>query len=117
MGITDGNHIEMLTSAIAKLPAKLSRKSSSYNLPDNVDEWLQSIKLPQYCETFRKNGFGEMERVRKMWEVELTTVLEVTRLGHRRRILASLGDRPIEPDFPRTLDAHDLSLELSKLVS
>ena len=57
-----------------------------------------------------------MDRVRKIWEVELSVVLEVTRPGHRKRMLASLGNRPIEPELPPSLAPHDLSLELSKLV-
>ncbi|KAK3854161.1 hypothetical protein Pcinc_039342, partial [Petrolisthes cinctipes] len=87
------------------------------DLPDTVEAWVESIRLPQYTQNFHKNGFGDMERVRKVWEIELTTVLEITRPGHRKRILASLGDRPLEPQLPPALNPHDLSLELSKLNS
>ena len=33
-----------------------------------------------------------MDRIRRVWEVELTTVIEIRLLGHLRRILVSLGD-------------------------
>ena len=117
IGITDKDNIATIKSSMSSLPASLPPANALYKVPHTVKEWLESIDLSQYLENFNKNGFGCMERVRKMWEVELTMVLEVTKPGHRRRILTSLGDRPIEPSLPQTLDPHDLSVELSKLVS
>lgn len=38
-----------------------------------------------------------MERVRRIWEVELTAVLEIQKVGHRRRILASVAGRQNGP--------------------
>lgn len=38
-------------------------------------------------------NFDTMERVMKLWEVELTSVLDITAVGHRKRILASLENR------------------------
>ena len=34
-----------------------------------------------------------MSGVRNLWEVELNTVLEINKLGNRKRILASLEER------------------------
>lgn len=34
-----------------------------------------------------------MERISRVWEIELQTVLEITKLGHRRRILRSVIER------------------------
>lgn len=113
LGITQPTHLQVLQEAVSRLPTSFR---SSYTLPDTVEEWLDSIRLPQYAQNFHKNGFGDMERVRKVWEIELTTVLEITRPGHRKRILSSLGDRPLEPELPPALNPHDLSLELTKLV-
>ncbi|XP_045113553.1 ankyrin repeat and SAM domain-containing protein 1A-like isoform X12 [Portunus trituberculatus] len=117
LGITQASHVQALGEAVSQLPTPFSGPQASYTLPDTVDAWLESIRLPQYSQIFHKNGFGEMERVRKVWEIELTTVLEITRPGHRKRILASLGERPLEPELPPALDPHDLSLELSRLNS
>uniref|UniRef100_A0A6A7G1X9 Ankyrin repeat and SAM domain-containing protein 1A-like n=2 Tax=Hirondellea gigas TaxID=1518452 RepID=A0A6A7G1X9_9CRUS len=115
LGITDPDQVKNIKSVISKLPASLPPSNTLYKVPPALADWLESIQLQQYEESFHKNGFGCMDRVRKMWEIELTMVLEVTKPGHKRRILASLGDRPIEPPLPNTLDPRDLSLELSKL--
>ncbi|KAK8744166.1 hypothetical protein OTU49_001029 [Cherax quadricarinatus] len=117
LGITHAAHLHTLQEAVKRLPTPLHALRSTYTLPDTVEAWLDSIRLPQYAQNFHKNGFGDMERVRKVWEIELTTVLEITRPGHRKRILASLGDRPLEPELPPALNPHDLSLELTKLNS
>lgn len=117
LGITQASHVQALGEAVSQLPTPFTGPQASYTLPDTVDAWLESIGLPQYSQIFHKNGFGEMERVRKVWEIELTTVLEITRPGHRKRILASLGERPLEPELPPALNPHDLSLELSRLNS
>ncbi|XP_069998958.1 ankyrin repeat and sterile alpha motif domain-containing protein 1B [Penaeus vannamei] len=117
LGVTQTAHQHALMDSISRLPTPLHPHRSSYTLPDTVEAWLDSIRLPQYAQNFHKNGFGDMERVRKVWEIELTTVLEITRLGHRKRILASLGERPLEPELPASLNPHDLSLELTKLNS
>ncbi|XP_066942511.1 ankyrin repeat and SAM domain-containing protein 1A-like isoform X18 [Macrobrachium rosenbergii] len=117
LGITQPTHQHSVMKAVSRLPTPLHAIRSTYSLPDTVEAWLDSIRLPQYAQNFHKNGFGDMERVRKVWEIELTTVLEITRPGHRKRILASLGDRPLEPELPPALNPHDLSLELTKLNS
>lgn len=117
LGITQASHVQALGEAVSQLPTPFSGPQASYTVPDTVEAWLDSIRLPQYAQNFHKNGFGDMERVKKVWEIELTTVLEITRPGHRKRILASLGERPLEPELPPALNPHDLSLELTKLNS
>ncbi|KAG0725591.1 Ankyrin repeat and sterile alpha motif domain-containing protein 1B [Chionoecetes opilio] len=117
LGVTQASHVQGLGEAVSQLPTPFTGPQATYTLPDTVDAWLDSIGLPQYSQIFNKNGFGDMERVKKVWEIELTTVLEITRPGHRKRILASLGERPLEPELPPALNPHDLSLELSKLNS
>lgn len=59
----------------------------------SVDEWLQSLSLTEYSSKFRENGFTDMNKTRKIWEFELNAVLDITKVGHRKRILASLGER------------------------
>ena len=116
LGITQASHVQALGEAVSQLPTPFAGPQATYKLPDTVEAWLESIGMPQYAQNFHKNGFGEMERVKKVWEIELTTVLEINPPGHRKRILASLGERPLEPELPPALNPHDLSLELSKLV-
>ncbi|KFM81834.1 Ankyrin repeat and SAM domain-containing protein 1A, partial [Stegodyphus mimosarum] len=57
-----------------------------------------------------------MDRALKLWEVELNTVLKIPKLGHRKRILASLGDKHFD-NFLDTneLDLSKLTLDLSEL--
>lgn len=35
-----------------------------------------------------------MERISRIWEIELQAVLEINKLGHRKRILYSVGATP-----------------------
>ncbi|KAL7642126.1 UNVERIFIED_CONTAM: hypothetical protein RMT77_006686 [Armadillidium vulgare] len=114
MGVSDPSHRERLMRGVSSLPSLVQHPHGLEQSFDTLEDWLSSIHLQQYIKVFRNHGFGEMERVRKIWEVELSVVLEVTQAGHRKRMLASLGDRPIEPELP-ALAPQELSLELSKL--
>lgn len=57
-----------------------------------MEDWLTSIGLACYIDTFRKHLYTDLERIARIWEVELTAVLEITKSGHRRRILSSVGN-------------------------
>jgi len=62
------------------------------NPSDAVDQWLRKIRLVDlYSDTFRRHLYVDMDRVRRVWEVELTAVLEIAKVGHRKRMLASLS--------------------------
>uniref|UniRef100_A0A674HT18 Ankyrin repeat and sterile alpha motif domain containing 1B n=1 Tax=Taeniopygia guttata TaxID=59729 RepID=A0A674HT18_TAEGU len=63
-----------------------------YN-PSSVAEWLDSIELGDYTKSFLINGYTSMDLVKKIWEIELINVLKISLIGHRKRVLASLGDR------------------------
>ncbi|XP_054747595.1 ankyrin repeat and sterile alpha motif domain-containing protein 1B isoform X1 [Anastrepha obliqua] len=56
-----------------------------------LSEWLQSISLPEYIESFSKHLYNTIDSVCGVWDVELQTVLEINKLGHRRRILQSVA--------------------------
>ena len=45
-----------------------------YPIPDTLLEWLTMINLPDYESRFMMNGYENMDRVRAIWEFELTTV-------------------------------------------
>ncbi|XP_052835697.1 ankyrin repeat and SAM domain-containing protein 1A isoform X2 [Drosophila gunungcola] len=56
-----------------------------------LQQWLSTIALPEYLEFFNKHLYNTIESVCGVWDVELQTVLEINKLGHRRRILQSLA--------------------------
>ncbi|XP_078667652.1 uncharacterized protein LOC144909502 isoform X1 [Branchiostoma floridae x Branchiostoma belcheri] len=94
MGVVDPAHRQSLLSATQSLPTLLPLGEGEHHspIPESIEEWLESLELGDYSECFAKHGVISMDRVRKMWEVELN-VLEITTLGHRKRILASIGER------------------------
>lgn len=90
-----------------------------------VKEWLDSINLGVYAETFRKNLYNDLDRIKRIWEVELTAFLEITKPGHRHRILASVNDckpqclsqAPNNHDLSGPNNLDDLHADLDQLVS
>ncbi|XP_024083009.1 ankyrin repeat and SAM domain-containing protein 1A-like isoform X3 [Cimex lectularius] len=77
----------------------------------SVDDWLEKLDLACYWDTFRKHLYTEMDRVKSVWEVELTAVLEISKPGHRHRILASLPRSCNQPSI------QDINEELAQLKS
>lgn len=43
-------------------------------IPSTLSQWLNLIKLEGYQNRFNINGYGNMDRVRVIWELELVTV-------------------------------------------
>lgn len=95
MGVLDSEHRNRLLKA-ARLLATPLDKMHSTSRPETVDEWLHLLRLDHYAEQFHKNRYDDMERVGRIWEVELTTVVEIRLVGHLRRMLVSLSDK-IQP--------------------
>lgn len=111
MGIEDENERSKILEAISSLPCvvkeywsnrytKDTPEAKSKSIADldqvndeedarQMEEWLTSIGLECYIDTFRKHLYTDLERIARIWEVELTAVLEITKPGHRRRILSS----------------------------
>lgn len=46
----------------------------------------------------RKHLYTDMERISRIWEIELQAVLEINKIGHRKRILYSVGAVPPKND-------------------
>ncbi|XP_030020302.1 uncharacterized protein LOC115440138 isoform X3 [Manduca sexta] len=97
IGIEENDRHKILESA-KQLPLKIAEISNNHNnnnisknQNESVEEWLRHINLEQYSDTFRKHLYVDMDRVRRIWEVELTAVLEIQKAGHRKRILASVS--------------------------
>ncbi|XP_064635654.1 ankyrin repeat and sterile alpha motif domain-containing protein 1B-like isoform X3 [Lineus longissimus] len=114
MGIYNDDHRCRIVDATKKLPQLKSIDVN--NLPESVEAWLKTLHLTSYLSTFIDHDFCSMEKVHKMWELELTTVLDITTLGHRKRILASLGNKGSEKNKEtlESLDFSNLSRSCSK---
>ena len=52
-----------------------------------------SIGLEVYMQNFQANLYNEMDRVIAIWDDELTSILDIEKIGHRKRILLSLAGR------------------------
>ena len=52
-----------------------------------------SIGLEVYMQNFQANLYNEMDRVIAIWDDELTSSLDIEKIGHRKRILLSLAGR------------------------
>lgn len=89
IGVLDAQHRSQLTEAASLLATPLPKMNTA-SRPTNVDDWLHLLRLDHYAEQFRKNRFDDMERIERIWEVELTTVVEIRLVGHLRRMLSSL---------------------------
>lgn len=89
MGINSDQERAVIMDAIGLLSKRIDKRSGSNS--QLLDEWLKSIHLENYAETFRKHLYTDMERVRRVWEVELAAVLEIQKPAHRKRILASVS--------------------------
>ncbi|XP_053562817.1 ankyrin repeat and SAM domain-containing protein 1A isoform X2 [Bombina bombina] len=91
IGITDIQHRRRLLQATFSLP-----KLPTFSGDISVSSWLQALSLQQYTPSFLSSGYTSMETLRNLWELEIVNVLKVNVLGHRKRILASLAERPCE---------------------
>lgn len=96
MGIEDYNDIFSVLSEVKKLPSSLKTIckriyilhyvyfSLNNNLTRILDDsrtgfgdvikWLTFLNLSEYTEKFLTNNIKTMERVKKLWEIELITV-------------------------------------------
>ncbi|XP_067860954.1 ankyrin repeat and sterile alpha motif domain-containing protein 1B isoform X12 [Heptranchias perlo] len=109
IGILNSSHRQRILQAVRGLP-RVKVIGYDGNSPTSVADWLDSLELNDYIKTFLANGYTSMDLVKKLWEIELINVLKINLLGHRKRILASLGDRlhdepPQKP--PRTITLRD----------
>ncbi|KAM9320208.1 ankyrin repeat and SAM domain-containing protein 1A [Gastrophryne carolinensis] len=111
IGIIDVEHRRRLLQASHFLP-----KPFPLSWEQSVTSWLRALSLQQYASSFLSSGYTSMETLRSLWELEIVNVLKVNLLGHRKRILASLAERPCEdppqkpPRFSRCHDVFPRSM-------
>ncbi|KAM6185086.1 ankyrin repeat and SAM domain-containing protein 1A [Rhynchocyon petersi] len=95
IGISDPQHRRKLLQAARSLP-KVKALGYDGNSPPSMPSWLDSLGLQDYIHSFLSSGYSSIDTVKNLWELELVNVLKVHLLGHRKRIIASLADRPYE---------------------
>ncbi|XP_007892325.2 ankyrin repeat and SAM domain-containing protein 1A isoform X3 [Callorhinchus milii] len=109
LGIHDAGHRRKILQAARSLP-KIKPLGCDGSSGTSISAWLESLGLHDYIQTFVSSGYNSMDCIKNLWELEIVNVLKITLLGHRKRILASLGDRPYEEPPqkpPRTSQLRD----------
>lgn len=119
MGISSEIERQLIMDACKQLPLTISDRSANNNnnnsdQNDTVDNWLRRIHLEQYSETFAKHLYHDMSRIRRIWDVELSAVLDIEKVGHRKRILASVSSGEHITPGPKL---EDINADLNFLVS
>ncbi|XP_039519939.1 ankyrin repeat and SAM domain-containing protein 1A-like isoform X2 [Pimephales promelas] len=93
IGITDPGHRRKIVSAARSLPKV---KALGCDGSTSLSSWLDLLGLQEYLHNFMSSGYRTLECVKNLWELEIVNVLKITLLGHRKRIIASLAERPYE---------------------
>uniref|UniRef100_UPI00398F0AC9 ankyrin repeat and SAM domain-containing protein 1A-like isoform X2 n=1 Tax=Pristiophorus japonicus TaxID=55135 RepID=UPI00398F0AC9 len=95
LGIHEAGHRRKILQAARSFP-KIKPFGFDGNSNTSIATWLESLGLEDYNQSFLSSGYNSMDCVKNLWELEIVNVLKIALLGHRKRILASLGDRPYE---------------------
>ncbi|XP_069797677.1 ankyrin repeat and SAM domain-containing protein 1A-like isoform X6 [Narcine bancroftii] len=95
LGIHEAGHRRKIIQAARSLP-KIKPFGFDGNSNTSLVAWLESLGLQSYKQNFLSSGYNSMDCVKSLWEPEILNVLKITLPGHRKRILASLGERPNE---------------------
>nr|XP_043880779.1 ankyrin repeat and SAM domain-containing protein 1A isoform X2 [Solea senegalensis] len=93
VGITDPGHRKKILHAARSLPKV---KALGCDGSTSLASWLDGLGLHEYLPNFLSSGYRTLECVKNLWELEIINVIKVTALGHRKRIIASLAERPYE---------------------
>ncbi|CAG9819940.1 unnamed protein product [Phaedon cochleariae] len=113
MGITSELERQILLDSIKQLSLKINESPpnvcNNNNEQNSVRLWLKKINLDQYYDTFAKHLYHDMERVKRIWDVELSAVLDIEKIGHRKRILASVSSGEHIVSGPKLEEITDLN--------
>ncbi|XP_062329645.1 ankyrin repeat and SAM domain-containing protein 1A isoform X2 [Osmerus eperlanus] len=93
MGITDPGHRKKILHAARNLPKV---KALGCDGSSSLSSWLDVLGLQEYLPNFLSSGYRTLDCVKNLWELEIVNVLKIVPLGHRKRIIASLAERPYE---------------------
>ncbi|XP_056316560.1 ankyrin repeat and SAM domain-containing protein 1A [Danio aesculapii] len=93
IGITDPGHRKKILHAAKSLPKV---KALGCDGSTSLYSWLETLGLGEYLHNFLSSGYRTLECVKNLWELEIVNVLKIGLLGHRKRIIASIAERPYE---------------------
>ncbi|XP_061545851.1 ankyrin repeat and SAM domain-containing protein 1A-like isoform X1 [Phycodurus eques] len=93
IGIIDPGHRKKILHAARSLPKV---KALGCDGSSSLSSWLENLGLNEYLQNFLASGYRSLDCVKNLWELEIVNVLKITLLGHRKRIIASLSERPYE---------------------
>ncbi|XP_030633084.1 ankyrin repeat and SAM domain-containing protein 1A [Chanos chanos] len=93
IGITDPGHRKKILHAARNLPKV---KALGCDGSTSLASWLDTLGLQEYLHNFLSCGYRTLDCVKNLWELEMVNVLKIGLLGHRKRIIASLAERPYE---------------------
>ncbi|XP_073730984.1 ankyrin repeat and SAM domain-containing protein 1A isoform X3 [Misgurnus anguillicaudatus] len=93
IGIADPGHRRKILNSARSLPKV---KALGCDGSTSLAAWLDVLGLQEYLHNFLSSGYRTLESVKNLWELEIVNVLKITLLGHRKRIIASLAERPYE---------------------
>ncbi|XP_030589006.1 ankyrin repeat and SAM domain-containing protein 1A isoform X3 [Archocentrus centrarchus] len=93
IGIADPSHRKKILHAARSFPKV---KALGCDGSNSLASWLENLGLHEYLQNFLSSGYHTLDCVRNLWELEIVNVLKITLLGHRKRIIASLAERPYE---------------------
>uniref|UniRef100_A0A8B9HAS9 Ankyrin repeat and sterile alpha motif domain containing 1Ab n=1 Tax=Astyanax mexicanus TaxID=7994 RepID=A0A8B9HAS9_ASTMX len=93
IGITDPGHRKKILHAAKSLPKV---KALGCDGSTSLASWLEILGLGEYLHNFLSSGYRTLECVKNLWELEIVNVLKIGPLGHRKRIIASIAERPYE---------------------
>ncbi|XP_070758110.1 ankyrin repeat and SAM domain-containing protein 1A [Enoplosus armatus] len=119
VGITDPGHRKKILHAARSLPKV---KALGCDGSTSLASWLDGLGLHEYLPNFLSSGYRTLECVKNLWELEIVNVIKIGPLGHRKRIIASLAERPYEeaPTKSRRLSPimfHDLLSQTTSPLS
>ncbi|XP_043932080.1 ankyrin repeat and SAM domain-containing protein 1A [Protopterus annectens] len=95
IGVTDHHHRRKILQAARSIP-KVKPLGYDGNSHPSIPCWLESLGLQDYIQSFLSNRYNTIDAVKNLWDLEIVNVLKVNLLGHRKRIIASLAERPYE---------------------
>ncbi|XP_038138696.1 ankyrin repeat and SAM domain-containing protein 1A-like isoform X7 [Cyprinodon tularosa] len=93
IGITDPSHRKKILHAARSFPKV---KALGCDGSSSLSAWLENLGLHEYLPNFLSSGCRSLDCVKNLWELEIVNVLKISLLGHRKRIIASLAERPYE---------------------
>uniref|UniRef100_A0A8C1PK49 Ankyrin repeat and sterile alpha motif domain containing 1Ab n=1 Tax=Cyprinus carpio TaxID=7962 RepID=A0A8C1PK49_CYPCA len=93
IGITDPGHRKKILHAAKSLPKV---KALGCDGSTSLSSWLETLGLGEYLHNFLSSGYRTLDCVKNLWELEIVNVLKIGLLGHRKRIIASISERPYE---------------------